>query len=200
MREVATTPIGRDEKLRIWTHGRARAIHVTVRAWPNLVEPHGAVLAGRNVERPVRSPNMGMLMAPLTPLARKQYGLQGVHGVLVVAVDKQSEAFGQGVDPGDVIEKVQGVAVSDPGQVTRLAHRMASPAGIVALLVRWPEGATLDRAAYRKPGNTGYGARRQKRPHTGPGRGRHGREQSGNTTPPRHRRADVRDARQPALR
>lgn len=184
MREVATTPIGRAKRLRIWRRGMARSVRVTVRAWPNLMEPHGAMLPGNNIKRPVRSPNLGMLMAPLTPLARKQYGLQGVHGVLVVAVDRQSEAFAQGVDPGDVIEQVQGVAVSDPGQVTRLARRMASPGGIVALLVRWPPG---QRWIALHTGNralpaTAHGA---KAPAHGTGPGHTAAAQSA-TTPSRH--------------
>ena len=140
MREVAITPIGRVAPLQIWMHGAERTVRVTIHAWPNLMEPRGAMLARQNVERPIQSPNLGMLLAPLIPLARKRSELQGVHGVLVVAVDKQSEAFGKGVDPGDVVEKVQGIAVTEPDEVDRLAHQMAGLHGVVALLVRWPGG------------------------------------------------------------
>ena len=65
MREVAITPIGRVAPLQIWMHGAERTVRVTIHAWPNLMEPRGAMLARQNVERPIQSPNLGMLLAPL---------------------------------------------------------------------------------------------------------------------------------------
>ncbi len=161
MREVATTPIGRAKRLRIWRRGMARSVRVTVRAWPNLMEPHGAMLPGNNIKRPVRSPNLGMLMAPLTPLARKQVRPTGCARC---SGRRRGPAVG-GVCPGRGPGRCDRAGAGRSGLRPRPGHapgasdgepgRYRGVAGAVAAR------ATLDRVAYRKPGLTSYGARRK---------------------------------------
>ena len=140
LREVAVMPIGQKLVLQIRRAGKTMAVPVTVRAWPHMMEPRGAMLAAPGATLPLPSPDLGLLLAPITPLARREYKLDAAHGVLVVAVDKQSEAYLRGISAGDVIEKVQTEAVTAPAQVARLARAAMARGGFVALLVRWKNG------------------------------------------------------------
>ncbi|HVB69775.1 MAG TPA: trypsin-like peptidase domain-containing protein [Acetobacteraceae bacterium] len=140
MRKVAMLPIGKPEQLEIWRRGKTFPVTVTVRAWPDLMESRGTIVATPDTELPLPAPDLGLLLARITPVARQQYKLGDAKGVLVVAVDTQSEAYGHGLEPGDLIEKVQGETVSSPADVYRLVHAMAGRDQFIALLVRWPHG------------------------------------------------------------
>jgi serine protease Do len=140
MRHIATAPIGSTVRLLVWRGGHESSIPVTVQAWPHLMEPRGETLAAPGANMPARPPDLGMLLAPITPAARQRYGLKDVQGVLVVAVDEQSEAYGQRIRAGDVVENVDGTPVTTPAEFLRLvdaARRREKPA---ALLVRWNQG------------------------------------------------------------
>src|SRR5690348_17316384 len=106
MRDNVRTPVGKTVDLLVWQNGHERTITTVVRAWPNLVQSSGAILAGVDAQVPPQSPDLGMLLAPITDAARKRYSLGEVKGVAVVAVDSESEAHSKGITPGDVIEKV----------------------------------------------------------------------------------------------
>ena len=135
MRDIGRTPVGTTVDLLVWQSGRERTITTVVRAWPNLVQSGGATLAGKDVHLPTQSPNLGMLLAPVTDAARKRYALGDVNGVAVVAVDNESEAYSKGITPGDVIEKVQDTAVNAPRDFRRLVQEAAGRSEAVALLV-----------------------------------------------------------------
>ena len=81
-----------------------------------------------------------MLLAPITPMARDHYKLGDVSGVLVVAVDRQSEAYGRGIGPGDVIENVDGTPVTTPARALQLMQQTDRQDRSVALLVRMRHG------------------------------------------------------------
>ena len=142
MRDVATIPIGRKLVLEIRRAGKTMAVPVTVRAWPNMMEPRGSMVAAQGAALPLPSPDLGLLLARITPVARQQYKLGAAKGVLVVAVDKQSEAYLRGLNPGDLIERVQDQAVTDPAEVYRLARAAAARGRFVALLVRRKNGTS----------------------------------------------------------
>jgi serine protease Do len=136
MREIGRTPVGTRVDLLVWQSGHERTIATVVRAWPNLVQLSGATLAGKDAQLPTQSPDLGMLLAPITDAARKRYALGDAQGVAVVAVDNESEAFSKGITPGDVIEKVQNTAINAPRDFLRLVQEAASQNEAVALLVR----------------------------------------------------------------
>ncbi|MDE2005617.1 MAG: trypsin-like peptidase domain-containing protein [Rhodospirillales bacterium] len=141
MGAIATAPVGSKLGLDIWRHGATKRIPVTVRAWPNLMAERGSMGLQQGAIIPVRSPDLGMLLARLTPTARAQYGLGAAEGVLVVAVDKQSDAHVRGVAAGDVIEAVDGQAVATPDQVYRMIRASAQAGrGFLAILLRWKGG------------------------------------------------------------
>lgn len=140
MRDVAIMPIGKLLQLEIWRHGKVSSVPVPVRAWPDLMESRGPIVATADTELPLPSPDLGLLLSRISSVARRQYKLGNAKGVLVVAVDTESEAYVHGLAPGDLIEKVQGEAVSSPADVYRIVHAMASRDQFIALLVRWPHG------------------------------------------------------------
>ena len=141
MREIATTPIGQTRTLTIWKDGRMREVTVVIRVWPGVSEPLANVLANPADLQTEPPPDLGLLLAPISPMARKAYKLAGSQGVLVVAVDQMSEAYSRGLRAGVVIEKVQEQAVATPAQATGLIRATAARLPLVALLVRWDDGA-----------------------------------------------------------
>jgi serine protease Do len=140
MRDVALTPIGQSVPLLVWQHGQKRQVNVTISAWPHLMEDERQALTSADVQRPLPSPDLGLLVAPITDIARSQYGLSDVKGVLVVAVDQQSEAYGLGVRPGEVVERVGNTSVSAPSQMAELIRKASESGGSIALLVLWRDG------------------------------------------------------------
>ena len=93
MRDIVRTPVGTMVDLLVWQNGRERLIPMEVRAWPNLVEPSGATAAGKDAQSPTRPSDLGMLLGPVTDPARKRYAIGQVDGLVVVAIDNESEAY-----------------------------------------------------------------------------------------------------------
>ncbi len=139
MRAIATTPVGATRTLDVWTGGSLRQVAVTIREWPGMNEPAAELAANPRQLLPPPS-DLGLLLAPIAPLARQVYKLGKVQGVLVVAVDRMSEAYSRGLRPGMVIERVQGQQVTTPAAAWRLVGEVARHLPVVALLIRWPDG------------------------------------------------------------
>jgi S1-C subfamily serine protease len=116
--------------------GRERTIATVVRAWPNLYSQAEPLLPAKDAQAPIQSPDLGILLPPVTDAARKPIALGDANRVAVVAVDNQSEAYSKGVRSGDVIEKVQDTAVTAPRDFLRLVQEAAGQNEAVALLVR----------------------------------------------------------------
>jgi serine protease Do len=123
MRDIVRTPVGTMVDLLVWQNGRERMIPMEVRAWPNLVEPSGATAAGKDAQSPTRPSDLGMLLGPVTDAARKRYAIGQVDGLVVVAIDNESEAYAKGITTGDVVEKVQDTPVYTPHDFRRLVQR-----------------------------------------------------------------------------
>lgn len=141
MRDIATTPIGETRELTVWDDGRMRQVTVTVRVWPKVSESPAEVMVNPTDVLPEAPPDLGLLLAPISPIARKVYKLGDRKGVLVVAVDEMSEAYSRGLRSGVVIERVQDQPVNTPAEATRLIRDAARRLPLVALLVRWDDGA-----------------------------------------------------------
>lgn len=139
MRDIAMTPIGASRVLRVWSAGQVRQVSLAIRAWPGVDAPSAAAFEEAN-ELPPLSPDLGLLFAPISPLARKAYHLGNVSGVLVAAVDHMSEAYGRGLRRGTVIERIAGQSATTPEVAERLLAEAEQCAPMVALLVRVPQG------------------------------------------------------------
>jgi serine protease Do len=140
MRDIGRTPVGTMVDLLIWQSGRERTIPTEVRAWPNLIESSGATLAGTNAQSLPRSLDLGMLLGPVTDAARKRFAIGQGDGVVVLAIDNESEAYAKGIKLGDVIEKVGDAPVNQPREFRRLVQEAAAQNETVALLVHRKAG------------------------------------------------------------
>jgi serine protease Do len=123
-----------------WQSGRERTIPTEVRAWPNLIETGAATPDERDAQSLPRSLDLGMLLGPVTDAARKRYAIGQTDGVVVVAIDNESEAYAKGITLGDVIEKVQDTPVGTPREFRRLVQEAADRNETVALLVHRKAG------------------------------------------------------------
>ena len=64
--------------------------------------------------------SLGLTLMPINPAIRRQYELgDKVTGVAVTAIDPESEAAGKGLQPGDVIRRVNGRPVRMPPDIAR---------------------------------------------------------------------------------
>ncbi|MCG3178193.1 MAG: Periplasmic serine endoprotease DegP [Phycisphaerae bacterium] len=84
---------------------------------------------------------LGIGVKTLTEADAKKLGLEGRKGVLVTAVDPDSEASREGLTPGDVITQVQGKAVADADAFAQ-ALSGAKDRGTVRLLVISKDGGS----------------------------------------------------------
>jgi serine protease Do len=114
--------------MEVWRGGATRDVTVTV----------GTL--GNNVVASAASPEhahgkLGLEVRPLTPDERKE---AGVRGGLVVN-DASGPAADAGIQPGDVILRVNGTVVTNPAQLERLVAKAGKH---VALLVE-RDNATL---------------------------------------------------------
>ena len=86
-----------------------------------------AVIEKRDTERlasngsePGPDSSLGLTLMPINPAIRRQYELgDKVTGVVVTAIDPESEAAGKGLQPGDVITRVNGRLVRMPSDIAR---------------------------------------------------------------------------------
>jgi serine protease Do len=140
MRDIVRTPIGTTVDVVIWQSGRERTVGVQVRDWPNLVETGVPALAAKDTQSQPRSLDLGMLLVPVTDATRKRYAIEHGEGLVVVAIDNESEAYARGITLGDVIEKVQDISVNTPRDFRRLVQESETQHETVALLVHRKAG------------------------------------------------------------
>jgi serine protease Do len=121
---VANTPVGRRVPLDIIRGGRRQTVQVVVGERPTdeaLAQLNGgAGSQGGDQGSPAGSPQraLGLSLAPLTPeLARAANLPAGVRGVIVTAVDPNSDAADDGLQRGDLIISVNQQPVTTPAQV-----------------------------------------------------------------------------------
>jgi serine protease Do len=138
MRDIVVRPVGSNVTLKIWRDGKEQAATATVAEWPNLM-PGGGVMSPRMASMAATmAPDPGIRLALITDDARKQYGLDPkLNGVLISAVEADSEARDFGIVAGDVITSIQGRPVTTPDEVRgaiMTAHEQHRP--YLALLVQ----------------------------------------------------------------
>ncbi|MGC8476187.1 MAG: trypsin-like peptidase domain-containing protein [Acetobacteraceae bacterium] len=139
MRRIATTTVGARRVLEVWTRRTIRSVALTVRLWPGLASSTAGVLGNpMNALPPL--PDLGLLLAPVSPLTRRLFKLGHSQGVLIAAVDRMSEAYSRGLRPGLLIERVQGQPVTTPAAARALIATAARQLPVVALLIRWSDG------------------------------------------------------------
>ncbi len=141
MRKIATTAIGETRLLEVSTGGQIRQVAVSIRVWPGVSAlSSDVVVANPRGQLPPPAPDLGLLLAPISNLARDAYKLGDTQGVLVAAVDRMSEANSIGLRPGAVIVQIQGQTATTPAVARRLVEDAARHLAVVALLVQQPDG------------------------------------------------------------
>lgn len=99
----------------------------------------------------------GMMIENLTPQLGEFFGVKGGNGVLVRSVEKGSRAEQAGVRAGDVIVKINGSAVNDCSDFSRLLHsRTANKATVVVVRERREQTLTLSLPEPKKSGALKY--------------------------------------------
>lgn len=91
LRDVLVMPLNQYVSVLIWRNGQQIALKVQVRAWPNLKEERGTMMADADSAQNARPASLGLQLAPITAAARKQYSLAAASGVLVTGVDTEAE-------------------------------------------------------------------------------------------------------------
>ena len=87
----------------------------------------------------------GMMIENLTPQLGEFFGVKGGNGVLVRSVEKGSRAEQAGIRAGDVIVKINGSAVNDCSDFSRLLRsRTSTKATVVVMRERREQTVTLN--------------------------------------------------------
>ncbi|MBK0400828.1 DegQ family serine endoprotease [Limibaculum sp. M0105] len=144
-RMVADTPVGKSVRVVIFRDGKTQTVKVELGlleeqadAAPGIVEPDEPAPA-------TELAGVGLRLAPITDVARQQYGLpESVEGVLVAEVARDSEAARKGIAPGDVIIEVQQTPVATPADVADRVED-AKAAGRKSALFLIQTGADMPR-------------------------------------------------------
>jgi serine protease Do len=141
---VANTPVGSRVPLEIIRGGKRQTVTITVGQRPTEQEL-AQISGGGSDDQPSDTPQpttpqkaLGLSLAPLTPeLARAANLPAGAHGVIITAVDPNSDASDEGLQRGDLIVSVNNQLVTTPAQViaaVEAARRAGRPS--VYLLVK----------------------------------------------------------------
>lgn len=114
-RAVAETPIGQATETVIWRDGE----EVTLSPEIALLQEPEAEVPGAEAQPPQPTGPLGLALAPMSPEARAQFGIdEEATGVVVADVAPGSVAEQSGLEPGDVITQVGREKVTEPADIT----------------------------------------------------------------------------------
>jgi serine protease Do len=138
---IVDQPLSRRTSLLVWHHGQMEDSVVRGEAWPNIKALRSDVLASPASVAQAQAEGIGLHLVPMTPAAHGHDGSANVSGVLVDGVTPGSQAAAVGVEPGNIIERVDEQAATTPAQVmAHLARGSHADGDLVALLVRGKAG------------------------------------------------------------
>ena len=145
---VANTPVGQRIPLEIIRSGKHATVYVQVAERPTeealaKLGGGGAATEG-NIGSPGATPQraLGLSLSPLTPeLARAANLPSTAQGVIITAVDPNSNAGEQGLQRGDLIVSVNNQPVTNPAQVIAFID-LARKAGRSSVLLLVQRGTT----------------------------------------------------------
>ena len=145
-RRVALVPSGKTATFNINRGGKALQLTATIAARPD--EDKLALNDnGQRQESLGAGPQasaMGLSLAPLTPQARRARRLDdNVTGVVITKVDPNSDAADQGLQPGDVVLKINNRNIANAGDIQNgVAEAKKAGRKSVLLLVARSQGQT----------------------------------------------------------
>ena len=136
--EIRGKKIGQPVTLDIFrpdSNGTAEKMKVKVKP-AEWTEPPTLVAKARR--DPVTEPaptGLGVTVHTLTPELAKQFGVEMIQGVLVVAVEKETPAARKGIKPGDIITKMDHQYVANPKQFREALKKADLKKGVTLNLV-----------------------------------------------------------------
>jgi serine protease Do len=139
--DIIQTPLGTRVPVAFERHGKAMQAEVTVAPWTQIDRGEAELMHTMAEAQAAETPELGMILAPITDLARRLYNISANNGVVVAAVDPASDAFTQGIIPGDVVEKVQDQVVTSPDEAMSAAKQAMARDRFIALLVAGKNGS-----------------------------------------------------------
>ncbi|HYM31333.1 MAG TPA: DegQ family serine endoprotease [Candidatus Cybelea sp.] len=114
-RLVAETHAGTAVDITVWRDGREVPLHATI---AQMKDDQQQVASNEDSDSDASSHAYGLALAPLNEATRQRFDVpKEVRGVLIVGVQDGGPAAEQGLQPGDVIEKVGRDDVTSPSQV-----------------------------------------------------------------------------------
>jgi serine protease Do len=139
-RLVAETHAGTDVNLTVWRDGHEVPLHATVAE----LKDDQQKVASREEGGGAAEHSFGLALAPLNDEARQRFGVaDDTHGVLIVGVQDGSAAARDGLQPGDVVEKIGAEKVTTPAQVKRDIDRQMHAGKKTVLLLINRQGNSL---------------------------------------------------------
>jgi serine protease Do len=136
-RAVADSQPGRSAKVEFLRQGKRLTATVTIARLAD-ERPAGTAAARVPQSGPAQSEAYGMRFSALTPPLRRRYGVSdSIFGVMVVAVDPDSDAVGK-ITPGDVVLELQFQPVRNPqeARAKAMAHAQASDRPLLVYVYR----------------------------------------------------------------
>jgi len=109
MRTIGKTAAGTTIQLAVWRDGKEMTMPVTVAIYPmDMTTAAPSSSAAKAYAKQIDLPNFGMTVQTLTDASRAKFQLpKQKTGVLIAAVQPNSEAMQHGINPGDIILRVQ---------------------------------------------------------------------------------------------
>lgn len=129
-RSVADAETGDRGTLQVWRDNREIEVSVRIGEMPKQVasaEPGQRQAPDKPSKEGVQLGALGLTLAPLDDANRARWGLaEGTSGALVESVDEQGDAAAKGLQPGDVITRVNQEAVTSPSDVAEAVKKARS--------------------------------------------------------------------------
>ena len=137
---IADTRPGKDVTLGIFRRGKMMHLTFAVGTQPASISQ--LAMAGASGEQPgvVQSKALGVTVASVSSEIAKQYHLAKPEGVMVSKVDPNGLAAGAGINPGDIILRVQGHAITSVDEFKSVLKKVSLSAGI-RMYVRGADGS-----------------------------------------------------------
>ena len=120
LRDIGQTDVGKTVPVVVLRDGVQRTLEITVEPWPRAKWEERDAPTTALLPKAMIPPNLGLTLKTIDKSQAAKLGLeQGLNGVLISAVQPNSDAARRGAVAGDVILRVQDKIVATPAEVQR---------------------------------------------------------------------------------
>ena len=125
---MADAQIGEKGRLMLWRDNREMEVRVNIGEMPKQLAAADAGQEKQAPEKPAKGGielgALGLTLTPLDDASRSRWGLsESTSGALVAAVDERGDAAEKGLQPGDVITRVNQETVKGPKDVAEAVEK-----------------------------------------------------------------------------